>query len=235
MAKSISKYTYLFFLSLLIFYCKSKKNIILVPSTDQVQINKYVKLLNTQYPDSFALTQRIILDIVGKQYDFIGQLTMDRSNAFRAMVFGEMGGQFIDLLAKGDSISILANPTDLPEKPILQGVTNDIEQVFFYQNCTKLNTSDSSKDTIEIIIDTPDGYSQYSIDKIKNRILNLKFYSGNKLIRSAEFLEYKMQDMWDREIPTLIFLINHRWRYSLEVRLLQISNQYDKDKVFKTN
>ena len=233
MALSIFKYFHLLFLVTIIFSCSSKKIITFNRVDDQIPIDKYIGLFNNQYPDSFALTQRIILDVAGKQYDFIGQLTMDRGNAFRAVAFGEMGGQFIDLLAEEDTISILANPTDLPEKPILQGVAEDIKQVFHYNNLKELNFSDSANDTVKISIDTQDdGQLIYLIDNYNNHIFSLKFYSGNKIIRSAEFLEYKKYEGWDREIPSFIKLTNHRWHYSLEMKF---STRYDADKVFKTN
>ncbi|MBN1406159.1 MAG: hypothetical protein JW956_00130, partial [Calditrichaceae bacterium] len=122
MAKSFINYLLIFTLLFLSGSCSSYKIITTSALNDPSIEKKYLDLLNTQYPDSFSITQRIILNIAGKQYDFIGQLTMNRNNAFRAVAFGEMGGQFIDLIAKGDSVSILANPTGLPEKPILQGV-----------------------------------------------------------------------------------------------------------------
>ena len=108
MAQLIYKYLHLISLVILIFNCTSPKIYTLNPIIDQNLIDKYTELLNNQYPDSFALTQRIILNVSGKQYDFIGQLTMNRGHAFRAVAFGEMGGQFIDILAKNDTVLILA-------------------------------------------------------------------------------------------------------------------------------
>ena len=232
----IYKYIFHIFFVFLIFSCAIKKNYNLIPIDDQTSINKYTELLNNQYPDSFALTQRIILNISGKQYDFIGQLTMNRRNAFRAMAFGEMGGQFIDILGKDDSVSILANPTGLPEKPILQGVAEDIKQLFHYKNYNALKLFYPDIDTIEVFYNTSDNEQHnYLFDKNKNQILSLKSYSKDKLIRSAEFLEYKKYDIWDKEISTLIYLNNHHWRYSLEIRLLQFNSQYDVNKAFKKN
>lgn len=198
------------------------------------EINKYEKLIQCQYPDSFALTQRIILNVAGKQYDFIGQLTMARGRAFRAVTFGEMGGQFIDILSTGDSISILANPAGLPEKPILSGVVEDIKQLFYYNNIEELNYSELTRGLVKISINTSENNQLIYLINSKNKhILNLNYYSKDKHIRSAEFLEYKKYEGWSREIPSYIKLTNHRWHYSLEIRLLKFGTEYNSDKVFK--
>ena len=233
MAQSIYKYFHLISLVLLIFNCTSPKIFTLNPIDDQILMDKYTELLNNQYPDSFALTQRIILNVSGKQYDFIGQLTINRGIAFRAVAFGEMGGQFIDILAKNDTVSILANPTGLPEKPILQGVTEDIIQLFHYKKPNSFRLSYPDIDTNSVVLNESSTIRHhYSVSRNKNQILSLESYSKNKSIRLAEFLEYKKYDIWDREIPLLIYLTNKRWRYSLEIHLLKFSNHYDSQKVF---
>jgi len=115
-------------------------------------------------------------------------------------------------------------------------VAEDIKQVFNYNNFTYLNFSVSANDTVKVSIDTKDdGQLIYLIDNNNNHIFSLKFYSGNKLIRSVEFLEYKKYDGRERGIPSYIKLTNHRWHYSLDIRLLKFSTQYDADKVFNTN
>ena len=231
------KYIVSFIVFILLYYCTSNK--ILIPGSinnDPQSRTKYIEVLNNQYPDSFALTQRILLNVAGKQYDFIGQLTMNRGTAFRAVTFGEMGGQFIDLLATGDSVSILANPANLPEKPILQGVAEDIKQLFYYHDIRDLDDSDLDSSYVKIsIITSEDDQLIYLININNKEIYSLNYFSGNKLIRSVEFLEYKKQDGWDREIPSYIKLTNLQWHYSLKINLLKFSTQYNADKVFNIN
>jgi hypothetical protein len=236
MAKSFLNF-FLFFTSVFLLYsCASKKIIPGKSIIDPIVKSNYINLLNNQYPDSFAFTQRILLNVAGKQYDFIGQLTINRGVAYRAVAFGEMGGQFIELLARGDSISLLANPTNLPEKPILRGVAEDIKQLFYYNKIKNLNYSNLASGIVKISINTSENEQLiYLINPNNNEILNLNYFSGNILIRSAEFLEYKKQNSWERTTPSCIKLTNHRWHYSLEIRLLKFSTIYDANKVFKTN
>lgn len=236
MAKYFLNYLLTVFFILLSGSCISNKFHTVSLVKDPIIIGNYIKELNNQYPDSFSVTQRIILNVAGKQYDFIGQLIMKRGNAYRAVAFGEMGGQFIDLLTTKDSIIILSNPTDIPKKPIVHGVAEDIKQLFYYNTITDLNFSDLANNTVKISINLSDnGQLIYIINKNNNQILNLYDYSGNKQIRSTEFLEYKKYDGWEHEIPSYIKLTNYRWQYSLEIRLLKFSNQYNADKVFNLN
>jgi len=203
---------------------------------DSLNEKTCTKILNHQYPDSFALTQHILLTVAGKQYDFIGQLTMDRGAAYRAVAFGEMGGQFIDLLVNDDSISILSNPANLPENPIRQGVAEDISQLFFYKNITKVNCSDLADSLFKVTINiSKDDQIIYLLNSNNNQILNLNCYSGNKLTRTVEFLDYYKQNGWDPAMPSYIKLTNHRWHYALEIRLLKFNMKYDAGKVFNIN
>ncbi len=236
MAKSFSKYLLKIFFILLIVSCVSNKFHSVSTVHDSLIEKKYVNLLNNQYPDSFSITQRIILNVAGKQYDFIGQLIMNRGNIFRAVTFGEMGGQFIDLLATRDRISILSNPTNLPEKPILQGVAEDIKQLFYYHSFSNLRSSDLASNMVKVSINMSDDKQFiYLINSNNYQILNLNYFYRNKLIRSAEFMEYKKYEGWEREMPFSIKLTNHRWHYTLEIRLLKFNKQYNADKVFNIN
>jgi hypothetical protein len=236
MAKYFLNHLLTVFFILLSGSCISNKFHTVSLVNDPLITGNYIKVLNNQYPDSFSITQRIILNVAGKQYDFIGQLTMNRGTAYRAVAFGEMGGQFIDLLATKDSIIILSNPTDLPKKPIVHGVAEDIKQLFYYDTVTDLNFSDLANSTVKISINLSDNDQLiYMINKYNNQILNLHVYSGTKQIGSTEFLEYKKYDSWEHEIPSYIKLTNYRWQYSLEIRLLKFSNQYNADKVFNLN
>jgi hypothetical protein len=236
MAKSFTYYLLTLIFIFLMGSCTSNKIIPTSQVNNPLTEKSYLNVINNQYPDSFAITQRILLNVAGKQYDFIGQLTMNRGAAYRAVAFGEMGGQFIDLLAAGDSVDILANPTSLPEKPILQGVAEDIEQLFYYYNIRNLIYSDSDSTIVKVAINRQkDGQLVYLINRNNNKILNLNYFFENKLIRSAKFLEYEKQDGWDREIPSYIKMTNHRWHYSLEINLLKFGTKFNADKVFNVN
>jgi len=231
-----SAYFLLLPVSIFITGCASKT---LQYNADQfhpVEDNTYTQLINKQYPDSFALTQRIILNAGGKQYDFIGQLTMHRGKAFRAVTFGEMGGQFMDLLFKNDSLSVLVNPSNIPDKPISEGVAEDIRQLFFFNIYPEPDVSETDTNIVNLIFEAENNERLiYSIDKKTNQIINLDSYSGDKQIRSVKFMEFEKYPEWQSKIPSLIELTNHRWHYSLEIRLLKFGIEYERDKVFKVN
>ncbi|MEJ2055934.1 MAG: hypothetical protein P8X42_18630 [Calditrichaceae bacterium] len=200
------------------------------------QYDKYTQFINKQYPDSFALTQRIILNAGGKQYDFIGQLAMHRGKAFRAAAFGEMGGLFIDILFKNDSLSVLANPTNMPENPISKGVAEDIRQIFCYNIYSEPEVAEADTNIVNIIFKAENNERLiYSINKKTNQILKLETYSRDKQIRSVKFMEFKKYPELEWKIPSIIKLTNNRWHYSLEIYLLKFNTLYDANKVFKIN
>ncbi|MBN1408972.1 MAG: hypothetical protein JW956_14330, partial [Calditrichaceae bacterium] len=96
--------------------------------------------------------------------------------------------------------------------------------------------SDLDSELVKVTINaSDDGQLVYLMKKNNNEILDLNYFSGNKLIRSAEFLEYEKEDGWGQEIPSYIKLTNHQWHYALEIHLLKISIRYDAGKVFNAN
>ena len=96
-----------FMLLILVLSCRVKLYLPEGRDVPEHQVQKQIQFLQQQYPDSFLLTQRIILTIAGKQYDFIGSLKMNPDKSFHLVAVGEMGGAFLEIQKVGGEIKIL--------------------------------------------------------------------------------------------------------------------------------
>lgn len=81
------------------------------------------------YPVEFRASHRIILQVNDKEYDFIGYMTKG-DGKIRAIGFGEMGGKLFDLVVSEGGSEILLKPDGMGEKPLLDGVLEDIRYLY---------------------------------------------------------------------------------------------------------
>ena len=80
--------------------CKSYDYADYMEITDNLQVLSCGEAINERYPQKFKMTQRVVLNIGGKQYDFNGYLLVDRDKGFRGAGFSDIGGKVFDVSAK---------------------------------------------------------------------------------------------------------------------------------------
>ena len=203
------------------------------PIDDPTLLERLVNKLDIQYPHTFSLSQRIILNVRGKQYDFLGQLMVEKGKAFRAIAFGEMGGLFLDILHKGSQTSILGNPSSLPEKPLKLGVARDILQIFDYQRSEKmLFKNNQGRIWIRQSI-TGEIFYEYFFDKDSGLLQDMYIIEGNSIIKKIQFKNYAEYEKASTPLPSLIVVENKEWHYSMEIHLLTFKPEFDHKKAFE--
>lgn len=190
------------------------------------QVQKQIQFLKQQYPDFFLLTQRIILTISGKQYDFIGSLKMNADKSFHLVAVGEMGGVFLEIKNVDGKIKIFKNPGKLPEKPLLDGVVGDINHLYNFAVNEKCHSSIKDENSWSLYFkDDSETSRLYTFDS--NYLLEADGLEKGKLIRSAVYSDYRKFDSVDYVLPARIILENKRWHYSLKIDLLKIKSLAD--------
>lgn len=214
-------------------HCTSMKPVRSQPAEDQSLLKQYQHILKKQYPDSFALSQRIILKLNNRQYDFLGQLVLVRSGNFRATAFGELGGKFIDLLIKEHQIFIMANPAQFPEKILTEALVGDIKHLFDYQPSEKDFIYLNGDSAIGIIQNVRGNtYHDYLINRSPQQLLRSLTIENDKMIREVTYFSYQKYNPWQDYLPSRILLTNFQWSYSLEIQILQMSLDIDGQRAF---
>jgi hypothetical protein len=163
-----------------------------------------IKKLDKQYPEVFTLSQRIILNVRGKQYDFLGQLMVEKDKAFRAIAFGEMGGLFLDILYKSSQTFIIGNPSSLPDKPLRLGVVKDIVQIFDYQDGeARLFKADQGRIGVRRFITGKISYD-YFFENDSGQLQDMYIIEGNSIIKKIHFKNYNEYENASVPLPSLI-------------------------------
>ncbi len=177
--------------------------------------------LENQYPKSFQLTQRILLSVSGKEYDFIGSLTMRQDSVFRAVALGEMGGTFLDIKHETDTVSILKNSGNLPENPLLDGVVGDILYLFSFSRGNKKLASSFHNEQLHVQLSDSINETTILIFEKNNLIASEQIIDG-QLVRKAQYSNYIKSVVSGCPLPGRILLENKKWRYTLKIDLLKI-------------
>ena len=183
-----------------------------------------LETINTLYPESFQLVQRIGLIARNKQYDFVGYLAVDREHGFRAIAAGEMGGKVFDFLARGNDYRILLKPDAMPEKPLLAGVMGDIAHLFgSAADGQAAHLWRSSDGKLVLVVSEGDQLQEFAFDASGQNLTHSLEAENGKIVRRAFYKDYRLFPGWDRSLPEHIVIENYRWCYKLEIELLKFN------------
>jgi len=176
---------------------------------------------SSRYPAKFNATQRILLTVNSKEYDFTASLQKDKQE-LRAVALAEMGSLFLYLKISGNKVEIIKNQSGLPENPLRDGVAGDIRFLFdrdtlppgwsWQQNVQKTVLVQRNK-ARQIIWQADSGSRQVE--------MATDFVNGRTL-RIVHFKDYRFFDSIGRTLPATIVIQNTRWHYVLSVQLLEI-------------
>lgn len=197
--------------------------------------NSLLNFMKNLYPEEFKMQHRIILKIRKKQYDFLGYILVKRSTGFRAAAYGEMGGKTFEFLLNNNGSEILFKPDKMPINPLLDGVLNDIKHLYLFDPAEKFKIMNNPNNKISLSYQKDkDSTTEYIFAQDKTDILlkSLEIQKG-KIIRVAEYSNYKTYNNFSTPIPSHILLNNYKWKYSIEIDLLGIESVEIDQQIFE--
>ena len=99
------------------------------------------------YPPEFRMSHHALLTVLGKQYDFVGYLGVNRARDLRAVAFADMGGKLFDLMIRDGRAEVLAKPGRMPSGP-LKRILRQMQLIFLAgRNVRRIE----SNETIELL------------------------------------------------------------------------------------
>ena len=174
------------------------------------------------YPGEFRLSQHIIMKASNKEYDFLGYLVVKRKKGFRALAFGEMGGRVFDLIERDGKREIAAKPGAMPSNPLLDGVMEDISHLYDTWEFKDAYISMKEESTFGLVMRKGvNRFSEHVFSDNGDLMASMEVVDG-RLVRSANYSDYKSYSGWERPLPSIITLFNHRWHYELRIELLKM-------------
>lgn len=213
--------------------CISPKYISPPPERDAGTMRDSLMERLDSFPDEFKISQHIILKVGGREYDLIGYMAMDGTGRFRALAFGEMGGKLFDLMRDESNMTVLLKPEKFPSAPLKDGVMGDISHIFRPALNKDAYLAGHTDDRVSLVDAQSDGKLLEYIFSGDNLLLtnSIEVFKG-KILREAEYLEYRHFPDLNRPVPSRIILRNHRWGYSFTVELLKIDTGRIEERVF---
>ncbi len=212
-------------ISMLLFSCTQSKFVAPKSYENSDLKRKYVQQVQGRFPEAFTSRQRIILQVMGKEYDFIGFLAV-RGDSIRALAMNEFGGKIFDILSTGKQSKLLTNAAKLPAKPILDGVVGDLRLCFhplpkssFKLGLKVLKPVLTGIDDIGAMRlfefpaeDRDTTHIQEILKERKLREVDIRFENGN---------------------PKTIEIVNHKWHYSMHITILDVKPEAPDAKLFE--
>lgn len=201
-----------------------------LPAPNQTQKAGYIHSLNNLYPRTFSAVQRIVLQVRRRQYDFLGHLAKSQKAVFRVTALGDMGGKLFDLYAAEGSVEVIENPMNMPEKPLITGVVGDIRHIFDIEIKNEAYLVQGEKGIVAVV--SPfgiDQFHQYIFRADGRGITSSRTVIKGILVREVEYGEYMDFEGFAFPLPKMIQVKNFRWRYELEIELLNISPEVKKN------
>lgn len=174
------------------------------------------------YPEEFRISQHIIMKIGGKEYDFIGYLAKSRSGDIRAVAFGEMGGKIFDFMEKNGTREVLVRPDGMPLNPLLDGVMGDISHLYKADMEGAYPAERQDGHTGLVVRKNGDRIAEYIYAKDDSICSSSIEAIGGRVVRRAEYADYRVFPGWDRPLPSRTTLSNYRWHYDLRIELLKV-------------
>ena len=182
------------------------------------------KLTERNYTN-IRITQKIVLTMKNKQYDFITYTALALSNKFRIIFLTDMGNTVLEFIYLNDNLNVISNLAEIPEELILNGFCKDIQHIYgsvltgwdteLYMQENEYLLYNTDVENREIFYFDEDGYIYKSLYSTGKRIISNVFYSN--------FID---------NIPQNIYVENIKYDYTIEIKLLDIKLLPDADKVF---
>ncbi len=175
---------------------------------------KYIKMVQERFPATFTSRQRIVLEVMGKEYDFVGFLAVAR-DSIRALAMNEFGGKVFDILYTGGKSRLLINAAKLPVNPILDGVVGDLRLCF--HPLPKSSFQLGLKD-LQPVLTGIDENQAMRLFEFSGKDMHIYEILDGRKIREAN-LNY------ENGVPKTIEIVNHKWHYSMHITILDVKTE----------
>ncbi len=185
------------------------------------------KLLEHNYTN-IRITQKIVLTMRNRQYDFVTYIAFVSSDKFRIIFLTDMGNTVLDFIYSYGNLNVISNLSGIPDKLILNGLYKDIQHIYGSvlsgNNSAELYTQEneyllirSNKENTEI----------FYFDEDDDENISESLYSDDNIIVSNVHYSNYIDN-----IPQKISVENFRYDYAMEIQLLEMSTLKNTERIF---
>ena len=174
-------------------------------------------------PGSYKLTQRVLLHVGHEDYDMTGYLFLKPDGSWLAVALGDMGMELFRFRFDGQHGEVLTMPDSFSMEPLLDGVIGDIQHLFGRRPESNTCLVQRRASAIGLVTHHDNDYlEEFRFPRgteCPGRSLGV---SKGGIVREATYLDRPPRPGARCSLAHRIILNNHKWRYSLEITLLDV-------------
>jgi hypothetical protein len=187
----------------------------LVENPTPGDIREWLPHALTRPGERVRLTQRVVLEIRGVEQDMTGYLELRSDGSWRALALGDMGIALFHLAGDAEGARIVSAPEGFPTRPLLEGVAGDIVHVFGTKRPERVLETAAAK-----VLDCGGGrFEEYELTGDGGLLVRSREILGGRVVRLVEYGAPSGKGA----LPQETRVTNYRWRYRLNVRLLNVT------------
>ena len=190
---------------------------------DQCSLPTYMALLRNRNPDQCRLTQRILLRVGRRDLDMTGYLYLQPGDAWVALALGDMGMELFRLRFDDNGGEVIKKPDSMPANPLRNGIIRDIQHLFGWESASNTYLVERRNAETGLVLEHGDGsLEEYGFAKGGSAPVRSMGVSNRRIVREAVYSSPMKHPGIEHPLPGRIVLRNHKWRYTMEIVLLQV-------------
>ena len=175
------------------------------------------------YRDGRRLTQRILVHHGGDDFDMIGYLFLDPDGSWRAVALGDMGIERFRFRGDAGHCEVTTKPASLPDGPLRDGVIGDIQHLFGRRGRSASYLVRRGESVVGLVIPSGVGdLDEYDFSRKRGCLMRSFGVSNGRVVREAVYSNPVPGPGDSPPLPCKVILHNHKWRYSMEIVILEI-------------
>lgn len=222
------KYFFYIFFTIITVSCTTSINSIFKDYELTIDKNKKQELqsiIEDRNPVKLKITERAVITINEKQYDFIVITVFENIDKFRTLFLTDMGNTVLDFIYSEDTLNIITNLAGIPENIILKGFCTDLRHINFSMLSSLYNTSLYSKNGQFLLTINDNNYNELFFFNTTGNIFKSIYSKRNRIISEST---YHIQN---KEAAN-IYITNYKFNYTAHVSILKAAQFDDTERVF---
>lgn len=185
----------------------------------------YRSRLRAARPESGRLTQRILVQACGHEFDLLGVLFLEPEGTCHALALGDMGVELFDLRVGPDQTEFVTKQPSIPSRLLSDGLAGDIRHLFGDKSRMSAQLISRAGAPPALVLRGRAGcLEEYQFTERQEMPVRSFTVRHNGIISEVEYRDPQTRLDLAEPLPGTIVVHNYAWRYSLQITLLDARN-----------
>jgi len=192
--------------------------------TGLTQHNTELESFHTPFPPSYEITQRVVVHTATHAFDMTSVLAMREDGSWSAVALGSMGTALFRFHFDKQRYEVITAPASTPRSLLEDGVMRDIQHLFS-RRLTDASEVVLHDESLTCLVTRRgaarlDEYCFQRDSRLPARSSRIK---DGRVISEVTYHNIGVFPDLPTPVPRTILLRNNKWKYSLDITLLEIT------------